>query len=363
MKVAIDGLPYYINVGDSTLYTRELINNIPYDKNLNIKLIKDGEISSNIVLKNNITLEELYINRRIEDYKVLVDFLNNSSIDIFHCFNNGFSLPNERSFDSKIIVSLNNFVDFQYEEYYRPKYIEKYYSSINRVIEQADLITCPNNYMVDRVCKTTGANREKVTTLPPLVNKIYTKVNTYMSKVYLKSKFNILEDFILYCGDLHRRKRLDEVIELFMKISYSMQDIKFIMLSNINSLNYEYYNELTMLIKNLGLESRIIIISDFTNLDKLHFYNMAKAVIDFSIVDFLNIPLLEAMACGSTIICSDLQMYREYLGSYPYYLELSLPLIDEIIVDIILSNNVNESIKGGSNNNLLKYYYNVYNDN
>lgn len=363
MKVAIDGLPYYINVGDSTLYTRELVNNIPYDSNLDINIVKDGEINSNIALKNNLGCEELYINRRIEDYKVLVDYINNSSTDIFHCFNNGFSLPDEKSFNSKIIVSLNNFVDFQYEEYYRAKYVEKYYASINRVIQQADLITCPNKYMVDRICKTTGVNEKKVTTLFPLINRIYTKINTYMSKVYLKSKFNILEDFILYSGDLHRRKRLDEVIELFMKISYSLQDIKFIMLSNVTSLNYDYYSELTMLIRSLGLENRIIIISNYTNLDKLHFYNRAKAVIDFSIVDFLNISLLEAMSCGATIICSDLPIYREYLNSYPYYLELSLPLIDEIIVDIILSNNTCEAKRGGSNNSLLKYYYNIYNDN
>ncbi len=358
MKALIDGLNYFINTGDVGEYTRGLLNNLKQKDDDSISIIKDKEIVNNQILSNGIKIKEIYINRVNMNYKSISDLINSTKCEIYHCTNNGFSLQSEYRYNCKVVVTVHNIIPEFYEDFYNTKYLEKYYYSMQLWDKMSDKIICPSTYIKDELISKFGINEEKIQIILPKVHKNFIKQSNYVSKVYLKSKFNFSGEFILYCGELHRRKRIEEFLEVFLSLSNRHNDLYFLILCNINNVNYDYYNELNILIKTMNLGDRAIFITSYTKNDKIHFYNTTKAVVDFSLYEGLNISLLEAKSCGANIVCSDIRTFRELLNDYPLYLDLQLPFFDEILEDYIMdNNNFSGNLESHEDNNEL---YNLY---
>lgn len=359
MNIAVDGLIYYLSNGEASKYIGGYIQTLSNNEEQSIYMIKDKEIKYYPTIPSEISVEEIYINRIKDDYRALKNYLNSNKIELYHCTNNGFSLAFKEKPTKKVISSFSSFVSVDIEEYFNPKYVEKFYYSIENAINFSDLITASSETLKNKIISSYNIDENKIITLPPLKNEIYTKTKAYMSNTYLKSKFNFSSDFILYVGDLHQRKRLEEFIEIFYKLQSSISNLYFVILCEIDSLNYAYYEELKILITTLSLENKIIFISEYTELDKLHFYNKAKCLIDFSEFDFCNVSLYEALCCNTPIICSDILLHREILNNYPLYLDITLPYVDEIIENYFnYCNKQNNIIE----NNNLKKFNNIYNE-
>lgn len=357
MSIAIDGLVYYLGHGEISNYIGGHIQSLCNNEENNIYLIKDREINSSPTIPDNIKVEELYINRSKDDFRSLTSFIKSKNIKLYHCTNNGFSLSSKEKGAKKILTSFNNFISLDNESYFNQRYAEKFYNSIQNAIEYSDLITTSSEALKKVILSSYNIEDEKVMTLSPVVNEIYTKTTSYMSSTYLKSKFNFVSDFILYTGDIHPRKRLDEFLEIFFKLSSSNNKLYFVILSNIDSINYSYYLELKSLINILNLEEKVIFISQYTELDKLHFYNKAKCLVDFSNFDYCNVTLYEARNCNTPIICSDISIHREILNDYPLYLDITLPYVDEIIESYINDNNNLNCKRYSNNKNKLNSFY------
>lgn len=335
MKVVLDGLAYFLNKGDLGKYTRGLVTSLDIKDQDEISIIKDREIVDFGNFTSNLKLRDLYINRIHNDYKAINDFINNIGADVYHCTNNGFSLQMEYKYNCKVVATIHNVIPDSYEDNYNSKYLEKYFYSMQSWDKLTDKIICPSSYVKNQLSSKLSINKDKISVINPVIDKNYVSQNTYMSKVYLKSKFNFAGEFLFFTGDLHKRKRLEEFLEIFYRISSRLNKLNFVIMCNINKGNFDYYTQIKSLVEVMGLKEKVIFITTFNKSDKLHFYNVAKAVIDFSLYDGLTISLLEAKNCGANIICSDLESYRELLGDYPLYIDINLPFIDELLEDYI----------------------------
>lgn len=361
MKIAIDGLSYFLNKGDVGEYTRGLVNSITPMENDKIYLIKDKEILDRRVGANKLKLSNLYINRLNNDYKSIDDFINNSKIELYHCTNNGFSLAKEHKYNCSVVTTIHSFIPSGYEEFYEENYLKKYYDSLQNWDRYSDAIVCPSRYIEEEIHLNLGINLNKIVVIPPNINKIFTKTNKYMSSVYIKSKFNFSEEFILYCGDIHKRKRLNEVLEIYKRLSYKLPNLKFVILCNIDGTNFKHYKELKEVVEVLDLENKVMFITSYNLSDKVHFYNICKVVIDFSLYEGMCLSLLEAKAVGANIICNDIKTYRESLDDYPLYLNIDLPFIDEILEDYLRcdENYTSEDIYYGEEKKIYNLYESV----
>jgi glycosyltransferase involved in cell wall biosynthesis len=80
--------------------------------------------------------------------------------------------------------------------------------------------------------------------------------------------------------------------------------------------------KLEYLAKNLGLENAIEF-KDYVSSDELlNLYRTASALLQPSLMEGFGIPPLEALACGTPVIASDIPAHREVLGDAAFYLKL-----------------------------------------
>jgi glycosyltransferase involved in cell wall biosynthesis len=119
--------------------------------------------------------------------------------------------------------------------------------------------------------------------------------------------------YLLYVGSENPRKNLPRLVQAFALARGKMPNLK---LLKIGAPNHPgQYALLQSLISKLGLEDAFIWVGQVPNQDLVSFYNVADAFVFPSLYEGFGLPPLEAMACGTPVICSNSASLPEVTGN------------------------------------------------
>ena len=115
---------------------------------------------------------------------------------------------------------------------------------------------------------------------------------------------------ILHVGTEVARKDVLTLFKAFYLIKKKYKNIKLIRVgSRINS----------HILKSLNLENDVIYINDVDGKRLREIYNLCDLLIFPSLYEGFGFPGLEAAACGTPVICSDIPVYKELYGDSVIY--------------------------------------------
>jgi glycosyltransferase involved in cell wall biosynthesis len=138
---------------------------------------------------------------------------------------------------------------------------------------------------------------------------------------------------ILHVGTEVNRKDISTLFKSFYLIKKKFKNIKLI---RVGPKSYPTF------IKSLGLEKDIIYFSNIDNKKLREIYNLCDLFIFPSIYEGFGFPGLEAAACGTPVICSDIPIFKELYRDFPLY----FPVQDfKILSNLILNSIDNENLK------------------
>jgi len=127
-----------------------------------------------------------------------------------------------------------------------------------------------------------------------------------------RAKYKIEGDYLLYLGTLHPRKNLVRLVEAFHKTSTALQngEIKLVIAGKKGWL----YDTIFERVRQLGLTDRIIFAGYVEAVDKPALLSGALAYIFPSLYEGFGLPVLEAMACGTPVLTSNISSLPEVAG-------------------------------------------------
>ncbi|WP_066868933.1 glycosyltransferase [Clostridium mediterraneense] len=321
MSVLIDGLVYFFHNGDYGEEVREIIDSLEKNSLANeLSIIKDMSFKKGRNL-SSFNIKKLNIDRIKGNYSEIVDITKNKNYDIYHCFNNGFSLNSK--IKAKKITSINTLYPLYDEELCNKKFLNRFLERLPISLNLSDKIIVSSYFQKNLLKKYYNIDNKKLDVLYPKISKFYSPRDKEISKVYLSSKFKITEDFLFFNGDLHRRKNIEEVIFFFKTIKERafINDKLIISVREIHKNKYEkeYLKELKELANMLDILNDVIFLINISKADELHLLNMAKSFIDLSRFEDFNLNILKAFLCNTAIIAPPLDLYIEMLEDYPNY--------------------------------------------
>jgi len=133
----------------------------------------------------------------------------------------------------------------------------------------------------------------------------------------IKRKYQIENPFMLYVSALdHPRKnhnRLIRAYELLKKKGNTLPELVFVGGDFCNT------NRIYEEIEKYKLGEHVKIIGYVPDRDLAALYNMAEVFVHPSYLEGFGLPLLEAMACGLPVACSDIQAFRGVGGDVPVF--------------------------------------------
>ncbi len=175
-------------------------------------------------------------------------------------------------------------------------------------IKRADKIIAVSNNTKNDIVKEYNVNPNKINVIYNGLDEKFKilKEDTVINK--LKAKYELPQNFILYLGTLEPRKNLKNLIKAFDNLEESNK--KLVIAGGKGWL----YKDIFSLVREKKLENDIIFTGYVDKEDIVPLYNAATLFVYPSLYEGFGLPPLEAMACGTPVITSNVSSLPEVVG-------------------------------------------------
>jgi len=118
----------------------------------------------------------------------------------------------------------------------------------------------------------------------------------------------------MYVGNLKPHKNLERLLESYSKIK-NIEDTRLVLVGKA----FEKYDVLEEKEKKLHINKKVIHTGVVTKEELVDLYNLADLFVFPSLYEGFGIPVLEALACGTPVICSNTSSIPEVGGKVVEY--------------------------------------------
>lgn len=122
------------------------------------------------------------------------------------------------------------------------------------------------------------------------------------------------ERFLLYLGTLEPRKNLTRLVQAFglwrAQAGHGGEDVRLV----LAGAKGWYYTEIFQQVQELGLTDQVLFPGYIPDDELPDWYRAATAFVYPSLFEGFGLPLLEAMACGTPVVCSTAPSLLEVVG-------------------------------------------------
>jgi glycosyltransferase involved in cell wall biosynthesis len=151
--------------------------------------------------------------------------------------------------------------------------------------------------------------------------------------------------YILYVGSDNPRKNFSRLLDAFSQLRARIPNLRLIKVaSGEYSPQARQHREKIIA---MGLEEAVLIFEHIPDQDLVSFYNLADLFVFPSLFEGFGLPALEAMACGTPVVCSNTASLPEVVGDAaitvdPYNVKALGESIHRVLVDENLQQHLRE---------------------
>lgn len=179
---------------------------------------------------------------------------------------------------------------------------------INQAVNRSDKVLTVSKFSVDEIRKYTHTKKD----IEVIYNAIdFTKFNiikeqTILTKV--QNKYLLPKEFLLFVGNVKPHKNIKKLLLAIKDINVNLVIVG----KKDGFITGD--DELKNLIESNNLNSRVFFTGYVEDEDIPAIYNLAKIFVFPSLYEGFGIPLLEAQACGTPVVCSSVASLPEVGG-------------------------------------------------
>ena len=217
----------------------------------------------------------------------------------------------------KMLVTIHDLTHLIYPEFLPFKLVHLYFKFIFWFVsKRANKIITVSESTKRDLLRFYKMDESKITVIPLGVGKEFVK-KTAGEINYLYEKFNIPRNkkILLYVGNLLPHKNLNKLLEGFAQMK-GKEKCRLVLVGKVFDGRTRESRE-----KELGIEDLTIHAGMVSQEDLVSFYNLADLFVLPSLYEGFGLPVLEALACGTPVICSNTSSLPEVGGNVAKYFD------------------------------------------
>lgn len=252
-----------------------------------------------------------------ENFRIKISNIETQFCDIIHYpyFDFYFlTLPLKKQI--KTVVTIHDVTPLIFPQYYSAGLKGKLKFFIQRFSLKgvSAVITDSENSKRD-IAKYLNYSKEKIYVVYLATGEEFKKLETKKWKAEISKKYNLPERFVLYVGDVNYNKNVEGLIKAFGSSRTLSSGLKLVLVGkSFTDNSLPEVQRLLQLIKQLGLEDKIILPGWIPEEDLVKIYNLAEVYCQPSFYEGFGLPVLEAMACGCPVVCANSSSLPEVCG-------------------------------------------------
>lgn len=263
--------------------------------------LEDRTLLSNRIISKN------KISRIIWEQSILPMKSSEKNIEILHCPAHVSPLVSSK----KIILTIHDLAF---------KLLPKTFKLPNRIylnnivpvsIKKADKIIAVSKNTKKDIIEQYNIPSDKITVIYNGINNDYKVIDKSDIINKIKKKYNLSNEFILYLGTLEPRKNITNLIKAYSLYKSKLNnEIKLVIAGGKGWL----YEDVFSLVEEKQLEEDVVFTGYVDEEDIVPLYNAATLFVYPSLYEGFGLPPLEAMACGTPVITSNVSSLPEVVG-------------------------------------------------
>ena len=221
-------------------------------------------------------------------------------MELYHVPQNGVGLSD--NINCPKTITLHDIIPLRMHETVSDRYLRIFNDEMPKILNNCDGIITVSEFSKIDIANEFNFPLEKIFVTPLAAEDIYKPINRSYCKNFIKDKYRISDNFILYVGGYSPRKNIIGIMEAFSLLNYNLRKGLKIVITGKKGLSYERYKNRAI---ELGISDSVVF-TDFIPLEDLPiFYNACEFLIYPSFYEGFGLPPLEAMACGLLPIISN----------------------------------------------------------
>ena len=227
-------------------------------------------------------------------------------LDVFHAPD--FLLPPLRR--TPAVLTVHDLTFLRYPEHAPPGLASFLSAALPRSLERASLVLADSVCTRDDLVSLLGMPPAKIEVVPGGVEARFAPADEAAQREAM-ARHGLESPFILSVGTLEPRKNLGRLVDAYARLVREAGIPHLLALAGGRGWGYE---PLLAQIAQSGLESRVRLLGHVPDADLPPLLSAATVFVFPSLYEGFGLPVLEAMACGAAIVCSDASCIPEVAG-------------------------------------------------
>jgi glycosyltransferase involved in cell wall biosynthesis len=222
-------------------------------------------------------------------------------------------------------------------------------------VRLADRIITDSEFSKGDIIRHLSADPAKIQVIYPGVSKTFQPVTDAAKLSAVRSKYGIGEEYVLYTGIDKPRKNHAGLLRAFQRFKASNTRIQLVIAGPIN----ERADELKRLAEELDISHQFVLAGFVDDCDLPALYSGARVYACPSLYEGFGFTVLEAMACGTPVVCSTETSLPEIAGDAALYADPRSPeQFGHALDRVFHESDLRRALIRNGHNNLQRFSWN-----
>ncbi len=309
MRIGIDARLIHHQPAGIGRYTRHLMRAISQiDQEDEFIVFQHRRQSEPLIRKSNFRRATLFapVHTKLEQIMLPLELMR-FPLDLLH--STDFIPPLHSSLPTVITV---HDLAFLHWPHFLTKDSASYYGQIDRGVRRAGHIIVPSESTKKDLIRQLGVPKDKVSVIYEAADDSFGPLPIQPTRREICRRYNLPGKFILFVGTIEPRKNVDGLLRAFRHLldKYNVHDVGLAIAGGRGWL----YEDVVHLIHELNLERNVSLLGRVGDEDLHKLYVAARCHVHPAHYEGFGLPPLEAMACGTPTIVSNVSSLPEVVG-------------------------------------------------